>query len=115
VSDAEGLIPNIFSGGHNNLEHQFIDIDGDNDLDIFYLDSDQTFGWFENTGTKFNANFEYSFTLSEGLNFSNWFYFVDIDADGDLDYFTSNSDQISFYRNDGNAASPFFVLAQDTV
>ena len=35
VFDGEGLINNIFSGGHNNLEHQFIDIDNDDDLDIF--------------------------------------------------------------------------------
>ncbi len=115
VSDSAGLLNNIFSGGHNNLEYQFIDIDNDDDLDIFYLDSDQTFGWFENTGSKFSANFKYSLTLPEGLNFSNWFYFIDIDNDADLDYFTSNNDQISFYRNVGNIVSPSFVLAQDTV
>ena len=94
VTDAEGLLKNIFSGGHNNLEHQFIDIDGDEDLDIFYLDSDKTFGWFKNTGNKFNPDFEYSLTKPQGLFFSNWFYFVDIDDDNDLDYFTSNNDQI---------------------
>ena len=115
VNDSEGLLENIFSGGHNNLEHQFVDIDGDDDLDIFYLDSDQTFGWFDNIGSKFIADFEYSLNLPDGLNFSNWFYFVDIDEDDDLDYFTSNIDQISFYRNDGNVTSPFFVLSEDTV
>jgi hypothetical protein len=115
VSDSEGLLENIFSGGHNNLEHQFVDIDGDGDLDIFYLDSDQTFGWFKNIGNKFNPEFEYSLTNPQGLYFSNWFYFIDIDNDVDLDYFTSNTDQISFYKNEGSANSPFFVLAQDTV
>ena len=115
MSDAEGLIENIFSGGHNNLEHQFVDIDGDGDFDIFYLDSDQTFGWFKNIGNKFNPEFEYSLTNPQGLYFSNWFYFIDIDDDGDLDYFTSNNDQISFYKNEGSTSSPFFVLAQDTV
>ncbi|MBK9099019.1 MAG: VCBS repeat-containing protein [bacterium] len=115
LSDADGLIPNIFSGGHNNLEHQFVDIDNDEDLDIFYLDSDKTYGWFENTGTRFNPNFEYSLTNPSGLFFSNWFFFVDIDNDNDLDYFTSNNDLISFYRNDGSMTSPLFVLAKDTV
>lgn len=115
VSDANGLLKNIFSGGHNNIEHQFVDIDNDGDLDIFYLDSDKTFGWFENKGTKFNPDYHYSLSNPEGLFFLNWFYLVDIDADNDLDYFTSNSDQISFYRNDGSITSPFFVLAQDTV
>ena len=42
--DSQGNIPNIFSGGTNNLEPQFVDIDNDGDLDIFYLDSDGTFG-----------------------------------------------------------------------
>ncbi|HSW54984.1 MAG TPA: FG-GAP-like repeat-containing protein [Ignavibacteriaceae bacterium] len=115
MSDSEGILENIFSGGHNNLEHQFVDIDGDGDLDIFYLDSDQTFGWFKNIGNKFNPNFEYSLENPPGLDFLNWFYFVDIDGDTDLDYFTSNTDQISFYKNEGSANSPFFVLAQDTV
>ena len=115
VSDAEGLLINIFSGGHNNLEHQFVDIDGDGDLDIFYLDSDRTFGWFENIGNKSNPDFKYSLTKPVGLHLSNWFYFLDIDSDGDDDYFTSNNDQISFYRNDGTANSPYFILALDTV
>jgi hypothetical protein len=115
VTDANGLLKNIFSGGHNNLEHQFIDIDGDEDLDIFYLDSDQTFGWFENVGNKFNPEYEYSLSKPQGLFFSNWFYIIDVDNDNDLDYFTSNNDQISYYKNDGNITSPTFILAQDTV
>jgi hypothetical protein len=115
VSDATGLIPNTFSGGHNNLEHQFIDIDEDDDLDIFYLDSDGTFGWFENVGSKFNPVFDYTMTEIPGLSFSYWYYFVDIDADGDMDYFTANNDQMSLYLNDGTATSPNFYLAQDTV
>ena len=115
ISDGAGIIPNTFTGGHNNLEHQFIDIDGDEDLDIVYLDSDETYGWFKNTGTKFSPLFEYSMTELPGLKFSYWFYFIDIDADGDLDYFTANNDQISLYINSGSVTSPFFVLAQDTV
>jgi len=115
VSDAEGLLKNIFSGGHNNLEHQFVDIDNDGDLDIFYLDSDQTFGWFENVGNKFIPDFKYSLSKPDGLHFYDWFYFVDIDAEGDKDYFTGNSDVISFYKNDGSASFPYFVLELDTV
>ncbi|MEJ2104084.1 MAG: FG-GAP-like repeat-containing protein, partial [Ignavibacteriaceae bacterium] len=106
---------NIFSGGHNNIEHQFVDIDADGDLDIFYLDSDQTFGWFENVGNKFIPDFRYSLLLPNGLVFTDWFYFVDMDADGDKDYFTGNSDVISFYRNEGSASSPYFELTSDTV
>lgn len=115
VSDPSGLIKDIFSGGHNNIEHQFVDIDGDEDLDLFYLDSDQTYGWYENVGTKFIPEYEFSQTVIPGVQFSNWYFFVDIDADGDQDYFTSEVDQISFYLNVGNASSPMFILEQDTV
>ena len=66
-------------------------------------------------GTNFNPDFEYSLTMPPGLHISNWFYFVDIDSDGDLDYFTGNVDQISFYENDGTVTSPTFILSQDTV
>ncbi len=113
VIDGDGLLQNIFSGGHNNLEHQFVDIDADDDLDIFYLDSDQTFGWYKNIGDKFNADFELELNIPVGLYFSNWFYFVDIDADNDIDYFTGNIDKISLFINDGNVNSPSFSLQQD--
>jgi len=115
ISDGAGLIKNIYSGGHNNIEHQLIDIDGDEDLDIPFLDSDGTFGWYENIGNKFNPDFEYSFTPIGDFTFSDWFYFVDIDADNDLDYFTGNTDHISFYENIGGVSSPLFTLNQDTV
>lgn len=115
VSDGEGLLKNIFSGGHNNLEHQFVDIDNDNDPDIFYLDSDGTFGWFKNTGSSASPVFELSMQNINGMYFSNWFYFADIDADGDFDYFTANTDLISLYINNGTITTPSFTLAQDTV
>jgi hypothetical protein len=115
VNDGEGLIENIYSGGHNNVEHQLIDIDGDEDLDIPFLDGDGTFGWYENIGDKFNPDFEYSLTPIGNFIFSDWFYFVDIDADNDLDYFTGNVDHISFYENIGSITSPLFILNQDTV
>ena len=115
ISDESGLIKNIFSGGHNNLEYQFVDIDNDEDLDIFFLDSDKTFGLFENIGNKFNPEYKYLINKPNNLFFSNWFYFVDIDNDNDFDYFTGNNDQISYYQNNGSINSPSFILVQDTV
>lgn len=32
-----GLYNNIYSGGFNNPEHQFVDIDADSDFDLFFL------------------------------------------------------------------------------
>src|SRR5690606_30140506 len=78
-SDESGGIPNVFSGGTNNLDFQFVDIDADGDYDFFYLDSDGTFGWYENTGNKTSPNFTLALTEIPGLNFSDWFYLVDID------------------------------------
>ena len=115
ISDGDGLILNTFSGGHNNLEHQFVDINGDNDLDIFYLDSDGTFGWFENTGNQFSNSYELQLTTISDLYFSNWFYFIDIDSDSDFDYFTGNNDLISLYLNNGTNSSPSFNIEEDTV
>lgn len=115
VTDAAGLIPNTFSGGSNNLEHQFVDIDGDEDYDLFFLDSDGSYGWFENLGTTSNAEFEYSFTEINGLYFSDWFYFTDIDDDNDFDYFTGNEVNISLFENTGTSVSPSYLLSQEIV
>ncbi len=110
IYDGEGLIKNIYSGGHNNIEHQFIDIDTDEDYDLFFLESDGTYGWYENTGNKFTPEFEYSVSTIGNFIFSDWFYFVDMDGDNDLDYFTGNVDHISYYENSGNNSLPVFIL-----
>ncbi|UCH65362.1 MAG: T9SS type A sorting domain-containing protein [Ignavibacterium sp.] len=115
VSDGSGSLTNIYAGGINNIEHQFIDIDGDNDLDIPFLDSDGTFGWYENIGDSSKAKFKYSLAEIPGLFFTDWFYFVDIDDDNDLDYFTGNGDQISLIKNIGTVTSPSFQIELDTI
>lgn len=115
ISDGSGPLTNIYTGGINNLEHQFIDIDGDNDFDIPILDSDGSFGWYENIGDSSTAEFKYSLSKIPGLFLSDWFYFVDIDNDNDLDYFTGNGDQISLMENIGTVNSPLFQLALDTI
>jgi len=115
VTDGAGALTNIYSGGINNFEFQFVDIDGDDDFDILFLDSDKTFGWYENKGSSTSADFELSFTQITGMVLSDWFYFVDIDNDSDLDLFTGNTDLISFSENIGSVSSPSFQVIQDTV
>jgi hypothetical protein len=86
------------------------------DLDLFYLDSDNTFGWYENIGDRFNPVFVLSFDTIPGLKFNNWFYFTDIDDDNDYDLFTGGtSTLIEFRRNTGSPTNPFFTLETDTV
>ena len=106
---------NPMSGGFNNIEHQFIDIDNDGDLDLFYLNSDKTFGYFINTGNAVSPEFELSLDIIEGLDFLDWFYFFDADADNDYDYFTSNGEYISYKKNFGTIFSPVFQIGADTL
>lgn len=100
-----------FNGGQNNARYQFIDIDGDNDFDLFTFDNDTTLYFYKNTGTPQIANFKLITTQFENLNFKNWFYFVDIDNDNDFDLFTGGDLQtIKYYKNTGNINVPAFTL-----
>lgn len=84
----------------------FVDIDSDNDLDVFINDI-----FFKNIGTSRNAVFvapiENAFGLMSGSVNS---AFVDIDQDGDVDAFMSqpNNGDILFYKNTGNKNQPLF-------
>lgn len=116
VTGDSGIYHNAFSGGGNNIEMQFVDIDGDNDFDMFFLDSDGSFGWYENKGSRYNFDFKMRADTIQGLNFFGWFYFFDMDGDGDLDYFTSNSsNHICVRKNAGSAFSPVFITVTDTL
>ncbi|NUN10201.1 MAG: T9SS type A sorting domain-containing protein [Ignavibacteriaceae bacterium] len=116
ISSPAGAYTNPFSGGVNNIEPHFVDIDGDNDFDLFFLDSDGSHGWFKNTGSVTNPVFEMQADTLPGIEFFGWFYFADIDADGDYDYFTSNSNNhIRLFKNTGSKFQPFFSVLTDTL
>ncbi|AFH48795.1 PKD repeat protein [Ignavibacterium album JCM 16511] len=110
-----GIYNNIFSGGLNNPEIQFVDIDADDDSDLFVLNSDGTFDFYLNKGNRVQPNFELQPSPPTGLILKDWFYFVDIDEDNDFDYFTSNGSVVSFYENIGNELLPNFILNSDTL
>lgn len=115
VQGDSGIYKNIFSGGLNNPEIQFIDIDADNDFDLFVLNSDGTSDFYLNIGNRFQPVFELQLSPPSGLSFQDWFYFVDIDNDNDFDYFTANGSVVSLYLNNGNSSSPNFILLADTL
>jgi hypothetical protein len=103
--------PAPFNGGINNARFQFVDIDGDSDLDLFTFDSDTSLYYYKNIGTPQSASYYLVSTRFQSLYFKNWFYFVDIDSDNDMDLFTGGDLQtVMYFRNDGNTSSPNFKL-----
>ena len=115
-SDQQGPLINIFSGGTNNPEPQFIDIDNDGDQDLFFLDSDGTYGFYRNDGSSTDPHYSLSLDTIPGLFFYDWFYLVDIDNDNDFDLFTGTPGAyIQFRRNIGTPSIPFFTIEQDTL
>ena len=92
----------------------FVDIDGDGDLDAYIRATDGTVHFFRNTGTAtipvFTAEgFIDAFGLPKVI-YGETPVFADIDGDGDLDAFIGNQDgTTSFYRNTGAATAPAFT------
>ncbi len=98
---------------------KFVDIDNDGDFDVFTGGFQSgNIRYFENTGTADNP----AFTEQTGANnplssvsYSNYildFDFVDIDNDGDLDFFFGSvyiPEGLQFYRNTGSASAPVFT------
>jgi hypothetical protein len=102
---------NPFNGGIEIPRYQFIDIDGDSDLDLFIYDRDTTLNFYKNEG---NANvplFRLNTTRYQNLNVRNWFKFADLDGDGDIDLFCGgDSQRVRYYKNNGSISNPAFNL-----
>jgi hypothetical protein len=101
-----------FTGGINSPLHQFVDIDGDGDYDLFIFDNDLNIDFYRNEGTQLSPRF----TLRTGLfslpAFVVWFRFLDFDGDGRIDICTEDSatyQGIRVFKNTGTQASPQFT------
>jgi hypothetical protein len=102
---------NPFTGGINAPIIQFVDIDGDGDLDLFLLDIDGRLNYYENVGTKTTAQFLLRTMNFQIVNVGSWYRFVDIDGDGDYDLFCNGpSATVNFYRNTGSKTNPILTL-----
>jgi len=91
----------------------FVDIDNDNDFDLFIGASNGRIFYYENTGTPsvFNFTLRTAFYNSIDIGDEAIPRFTDFDGDGDFDLFIGKqSGTIRYYRNDGTASVPNFVL-----
>ena len=105
-----------FLGGTDVPRPQFLDIDGDGDLDLFVQERTGELMHFENTGSKSSARFVWRTDRYLDLDVGEWARFADLDEDGDLDLLAEQRfSYIRYFRNDGTAAAPRFVLAADSV
>ncbi|GEM_PF-1137327 len=90
----------------------FIDIDGDNDYDLFIGEGAGNINYFENKGNGQNPSFElkteyYLFDVGNSSRPT----LTDIDGDNDQDLFIGeNYGYIRYFRNDGNQSSSVWTF-----
>lgn len=105
-----------FLGGFDVPRPQFIDIDGDGDLDLFVQERSNDLMHFENTGTPASARYEWRSDKYRDIDIGEWYRFIDMDGDGDLDMIAERPySYIRLYRNTGSATAPRFEVAGDTL
>jgi hypothetical protein len=105
-------------GGLNKPVFQFVDIDADDDPDLFLLDQDQPdqIIFFRNTGTASSPQFIWETSRYQNLEAGAWFKFRDIDGDNDFDLYAENLfSNIRVYRNTGNPGQAVFTALFDTL
>jgi hypothetical protein len=117
VKDVNNIVYDFsFNGGLNNPVIQFLDIDNDNDPDLFVQDRTNFLTFYKNIGTASNYQFEWITDNYKNLEIGQWFRFIDMDGDNDQDLICERSIAlIRYYRNDGSPSTPSFVLATDTL
>lgn len=102
---------NPFNGGIEIPRYQFIDIDGDSDVDLFVFDRDTTLNFYRNEGSPAVPLFRLNSTRYQGLNIRYWFKFADLDGDNDVDLFCGgDSQRVRYYKNTGSISNPIFTL-----
>ena len=110
VLDADGrpyALP--FVGGLDVPRPQFVDIDGDNDLDLFVQEYSSQLWFFENTGSATAPAYTWRTNRYQDINIGEWYRFVDIDADGLIDLICEKPfSNIHFYKNVGTRTAAKF-------
>ena len=84
---------------------EFCDIDGDDDVDLFFGTSLGTITFYENEGDPVIARWKACVTNYAGISFTGSIrpVFCDIDADNDFDLFIGDQQgDVTFYENEGS-------------
>ncbi len=99
----------------------FVDIDNDDDFDLFVGQSDGNISFFQNTGSTTNPSFSELTGNNNPLNSINVGYnasanFLDFDGDDDMDLVIgAYNGEISFYQNIGSSESANFNLVNNSI
>ncbi len=117
VRDSSGaVLEHAFMGGLNLPRPQFADIDGDGDHDLFVQELTGEVKFFENAGSPSEARFVWRTDQYLGLDVGEWYRFVDLDDDGDLDLLGEMPfSYVRLFRNEGSPTAPRFVPDADSL
>ena len=116
VDEAGDPLDHPFLGGFNLPRPQLADADGDGDLDLFIQELSDRVMYFRNVAEGPGSEYRWITDTYENLSVGEWFRFVDVDLDGDLDLLAEEPfSYIRYYRNDGGSGPAQYVLAADTI
>ncbi|MFB6097719.1 MAG: FG-GAP repeat domain-containing protein, partial [Salinibacter sp.] len=109
-------ISNPFYGGFNAPRPQFVDIDGDEDPDLFVQEQPGEVAFFEHVTKGDSSRLVWRTDDYRNLDIGEWYRFADLDQDGAPDLLTEQPySYIRAYRNVGTPTSPKFKLFTDTL
>ena len=98
-----------FLGGFDVPRPQFVDIDADGDYDLFVQEYGTALEFFENTGSAKAPTYEWRTDRYQNLEIGEWYRFVDLDGDGDVDLLSELPfSHVRVYRNVGTRTAARF-------
>ena len=120
VSDAAGRPYDVpFLGGFNAPRPQLVDIDVDGDLDLFVQEESRRVLFFENTGTREEAQHVIRPDAFSDLDVGDWYRFVDVDGNGVADLLAEQPfSYVQLFANAGTRGPdglPIFEASIDTI
>jgi len=100
----------------NRCSQAFVDIDNDNDYDLFIGEQDGNINFYRNVGSPTIDTFVLVTENYQGIDVGSYSapVFCDIDDDNDYDFFIGeHNGNLNYYRNDGTASSPIWTLVTE--